>query len=238
MIILIIGLATIASFISWMLITKARTRFFLGILSLLLLLGSVLYLTNHFIHHTGMGIETKHETQAIYSAGDTKAPFGLLIYQPVGKRSDNQVLIYRDKASDPKPSAHFMPDQKHMSQAIRKEAHYLTTNSDDAKVTTTTKRYIWKSKLAKAMFGFAGEEGQLLSQKTVVTIPKDTWLALTQKQAQQLTALLPTVKEEQSKLAQSNPQAAAQLQELLKKDSKTAAKQQVQALKKALAITP
>ncbi|VDC43501.1 hypothetical protein FMV2238Y02_20050 [Streptococcus canis] len=228
MIILIIGLATIASFISWMLITKARTRFFLGILSLLLLLGSVLYLTNHFIHHTGMGIETKHETQAIYSAGDTKAPFGLLIYQPIGKRSDNQVLIYRDKASD----------QKHMSQAIRKEAHYLTTNSDDAKVTTTTKRYIWKSKLAKAMFGFAGEEGQLISQKTVVTIPKDTWLALTQKQAQQLTALLPTLKEEQSKLAQSNPQAAAQLQELLKKDSKTAAKQQVQALKKALAITP
>ncbi|BBE41147.1 DUF4811 domain-containing protein [Streptococcus dysgalactiae] len=237
MIILIIGLATIASFASWMLLPNAKQRFLLGTLSLGLLLGSVLYLTNHFVNHTGMSVETKRQTQAIYSAGDSKAPFGLLIYQPVGKTARHQVLIYRDKATDPKPRAHFIPDQKHMSQAIKKEAHYITTDSSKATVTTTTKRYVWKSKLAKAMFGFAGENGQLISQKTVVAIPKETWLAVTKAQAKQLAVLLPKLKADQAKLAQANPQAAAQLQQLLKKDPKAAAKQQVQALKKSLNST-
>lgn len=95
MIILIIALATILTFVTWMLIRPKALRYILGLLSLALLFASVWMLTDHFINHTGMTIETKTKTREIYSAGDSKAPFGLMIYKEIGTHSSNNVLVYR-----------------------------------------------------------------------------------------------------------------------------------------------
>ncbi|WP_032797214.1 DUF4811 domain-containing protein, partial [Streptococcus sobrinus] len=58
MMILIIALATLATFVSWMLISKASLRYLLGILSMAILGLSVYFLTDHFLNHTGMKVET------------------------------------------------------------------------------------------------------------------------------------------------------------------------------------
>ena len=83
MIILIIALATIAVFISWLLIKKPLLRVSLWLLSLLIFAGSITMLTNHFVHHTGMTIKTTKQTRDIFSAAETGTPFGLLMVIPV-----------------------------------------------------------------------------------------------------------------------------------------------------------
>ena len=81
MILFLIIISTILSFITWMYIQKTGLRYLLGSLSLLLLLASTFILTDHFVNHTGMKTETKVTEKAIYTAGDTKAAFGLLLNQ-------------------------------------------------------------------------------------------------------------------------------------------------------------
>ncbi len=87
------------------------------------------------------------------------------------------------------------------------------------------------------MFGFGGENGQLISQKSIVTVPKDTWLVLTKKQAAKLSQLAPQMKAQQEKAMKANPQLAMKLQSLAQNDPKALTKMQVAEIKKALGIT-
>lgn len=236
MIFILISLATILTFVSWMYPKKASLRYTLGFASLLFLAGSVYLLTDHFVHHTGMKTETVVEKKEIYSAGDTKLPFGVLVYKTIGDKSEHQVLVYRDKTSDKDATAHFIPNKKKINQAIKKSAHYKTSDGDKAYVSTTTKRYTWKSDFDKLMFGFGGEDGELISQKSVVSVPKDTWLTLTPEEADKLEKLAPKLKAEQEQELKTNPQMAMKLQAMAKVDPKAVTKMQVDAIKKALNI--
>ncbi|EFR44860.1 DUF4811 domain-containing protein [Streptococcus pseudoporcinus] len=237
MILLIIIVATVLSFITWMYIPKQPIRYLLGTLSLLSLLASTLYLTDHFVNHRGMTVDTKVTKQEIYSAGDVKANFGLLITQKIGRQSNHHILIYRDHKADQKPRAHFVPNKKKINEAIKISANYKQVGSDKAYLITTTKRYVWKTHFDKLMFGFGGENNELISQKAEAIIPKDYWLVLTPKQAQQLTRLAPQLKADQEKALKANPQIAFKMHVLAKENPKALSKLQVEQLKKALRIT-
>ncbi|KYP19680.1 hypothetical protein AKL13_01393 [Streptococcus parauberis] len=91
MILFLIIISTILSFITWMYIQKTGLRYLLGSLSLLLLLASTFILTDHFVNHTGMKTETKVTEKAIYTAGDTKAAFGLY---SIKKLEVNQITMF------------------------------------------------------------------------------------------------------------------------------------------------
>ncbi|MGT2888017.1 DUF4811 domain-containing protein [Streptococcus didelphis] len=235
MIILLIALATILTFVTWMLIKPAVLRLTLGILSLVFLVASVAFLTDHFVNHTGMGEKTLTQTKQIYSAGDLKAPFGLVIYQKAGTKSDHHILVFRDKPSQKEAQPHFIPDKKNINQAIKKTARYQLTDSDTASLTTKTNRYVWKSNFYKLMFGFGDEEGELISQEAILNVPKDTWLVLDKKEASQLKNLAKQLQEKQATQAQANPEKALELKTLAQKNPKAFAKMQVEALKQALA---
>lgn len=125
MIILIIALATILTFVTWMLIRPKALRYILGLLSLALLFASVWMLTDHFVNHTGMTIETKTKTREIYSAGDSNAPFGLMIYKEIGTHSSNNVLVYRTDLNQKEAKAHFVPNTKEVTSAVK---NLLATN--------------------------------------------------------------------------------------------------------------
>lgn len=174
MIILIIALATILTFVTWMLIRPKALRYILGLLSLALLFASVWMLTDHFVNHTGMTIETKTKTREIYSAGDSNAPFGLMIYKEIGTHSSNNVLVYRTDLNQKEAKAHFVPNTKEVTSAVKKSASYQLADVKKATVTTKTKRYVWKDSLSKLLYGFAGENGELISQKSVAKIPRKT----------------------------------------------------------------
>lgn len=232
MIILIIGLATLATFGSWMLLSSKALRYGLGLLSLLVLAGSVYLLTDHFVNHTGMTVENRVVTQKIYTAGDSKLPYGVLVYKDLGSKASSKVLVYRAGKEDKDAKAHFIPDTKHATEAVKKTATYQLADVKEAQVKTTTKRYVWKSKTAKLLYGFGGESGELVSQKSVVQVPKKTWLVLSQDQAKKLAGL---AKQLQGQMAADSAKAQA-MQALAKSNPEAYAEMQVSAIKKALKI--
>lgn len=230
MIILVIILATVLSFSTWMYISKPLLRFVLGGLSLLFLASSIYFLTDHFVNHRGMLVKTSVKTQKIYTAGQTNQAFGVMIAKEVGTKSGRYVMVYRDKENDSQAKTHYVPNQKKISEEIKKSASYQLTDTKEASETVTTKRYVWKNKFYKILFNFGGENNKLKSKTVVVTIPKDTWLVLSPNEAKSLQTLLLKLQE----ASQKNPAQAKIMAELLKSNKEEAAKLQVKAIKELL----
>ena len=139
-------------------------------------------------------------------------------------------IIKKQADKDAKP--HFVPDTKHATEAVKKTATYQLAGVKEAQVKTTIKRYVWKSKTAKLLYGFGGESGELVSQKSVVQVPKDTWLVLSKEQSEKLPDI---AKKMQAQLA-TDPAKAQATQELAKSNPQAYAEMQVKALKQALNI--
>ena len=79
------------------------------------------------------------------------------------------LLVYADER-DAKATPHFVPDTKHMVQAVKKSATYREANVSQATVTTTTTRWEWRNKVFEFLLGFGGEGGTVAKQSSVVTM--------------------------------------------------------------------
>lgn len=234
MIVIIIALATVLTFSSWSYITSVMLRIVCGLASLFLLAFSIWLLTDHFVNHTGLVVKSETKTSAIYTAGDVTVSYGVLITKEIGTSSGNYVLVYRDKTSEKEATAHFVPDTSQVTTAIKKKTTYKTTTGNKAYLKTVTKRYRWQSKLDEWLFGFAGEAGELVSQKRTAYVPEKTWLVLTDKEAEKLEQLLPQLKEQAKSQQAANPQAYQALQALAKSNPEEYAAKQIEMIKKAL----
>lgn len=132
-----------------------------------------------------------------------------------------------------------------MVQAVKKSATYREANVSQATVTTTTTRWEWRNKVFEFLLGFGGEGGTVAKQSSVVTMPKSSWLAVTDKQAKQLTklqgaqdtaqqqALQQVVAEQVMAYREVNPMATPA--ELAKVEQKVTTETTVAAIKKMLA---
>lgn len=207
MVIILLAVFAILTFISWIKIENVPARVTSGLISGGLLLATVLMLVANFNNHFGMEKVTKTETKTIYSAGGSKVPAGMMIAQALGTKSNNYVMIYADK-ENAKPTAHFVPNKKHIVEAVKKTATYKLIDADKATVTTKTTRLEWQNDFFKLMFGFGGEGHSLYKQQTVVKLPKDTWVVMTPAQSKAVQA--------KQKAAAANPAAAQAQQEQLK----------------------
>ncbi|NFA03161.1 DUF4811 domain-containing protein [Weissella cibaria] len=207
MVIILLAVFAILTFISWIKIENVPARVTSGLISGGLLLATVLMLVANFNNHFGMEKITKTETKTIYSAGGSKVPAGMMIAQALGTKSNNYVMIYADK-ENAKPTAHFVPNKKHIVEAVKKTATYKLIDADKATVTTKTTRWEWQNDFFKLMFGFGGEGHSLYKQQTVVKLPKDTWVVMTPAQSKAVQA--------KQKAAAANPAAAQAQQEQLK----------------------
>jgi hypothetical protein len=119
---------------------------------------------------------------------------------------------------------------------VKKSATYKLVDADKATVTTTTVRLQFKSDAMKFWFGIGGQQNQLVSQKSVVAVPKDTWLVLTQAQVEKLTKEAPAMQKQMEAEVKANPEKAMQLAELQKSNPKEYAKMQVEQIKQLLGI--
>lgn len=230
MIILIIAVFTVLTFYTWLLISKPYLRNILGTLSVVALACSVYMLTDHFVNRTGLDVKSETSSHAIYSAGDKKAPFGVLIAQEIGTKSDRFVLVYRDNPNDEQASAHFAPDKSHPADSIKKVAKVSVSNVDSARIDTTIKKYVWKSELYKILFGFGSEEGQIVSEENIAVIPEKTWLVLSPEQAKEMKEKITELQKNMS----SSPEKIKEMAELKEKDPKKAVEVQVGMIKKML----
>lgn len=129
MIILIVALFIILTFISWFFIKPTIIRWIAGILSLILLAGSLLILTGNFAWHWGMKEVKSTQTQPIYTAGQTTAAYNLLIKHQIGTNSGNYVFVYRTSKDQKSASQHFVPNEDKIIESVKKTATYKQNSS-------------------------------------------------------------------------------------------------------------
>lgn len=258
MIIVLIALFTVCVFISFFFVKRALLRWILGCCSVALLLASVLLLCAHFAWNWGTVEVGSQQTVEIYTAGDTKAAYGVLIASQIGTKSDNYAFSYRTEARG-KVGTHFVPDTSDIIDAVKVKSTYTTYSGTSASLTTTTIRRQFSSPLTKLLFGIGGEENVLVSQSNVISVPESTWLVLTEAQAKELATKAPQLQaeaEQQAKQAQATleaeiaaaptPEAKLQLQQAAQEQAAAQqaiennpteyAQQQIAAIKTALGI--
>ncbi|UQS83676.1 DUF4811 domain-containing protein [Bombilactobacillus thymidiniphilus] len=173
----------------WLLISNSTLRWICGLLSTGALLVSVLLLCLNMQQHYGMKQQTvTTKEKQIYSAGVANSPVNMLLAQRLGKSANNYVLVYRDQAKDKKPATHFMPNKKKIVSAVKKRAHYQLVATKSTKATTQTKSTYWvyKNKTMEKLFDLNNSKRILIKQRTVVKVPKDTWVILSAQQAKSL----------------------------------------------------
>jgi hypothetical protein len=180
---------TILVFVTWLLISNKLVRYILGTLSTLCLLILVIGIVANMNSHWGMKKETvTTKNEQIYTAGQKRSPAHILIANEIGNKSNNYVMAYRNHTNDDKPKAHFKPntDKSHLAESVKKTARYQQKNVDKATVKTKKTYWTWKSSWYQHLFSFNGDSRELITQKTTVTIPKDTWVVLNAQQLKQL----------------------------------------------------
>lgn len=183
MMILIYVLISAVIFYSVAMIKKPVLRISMTTIGLLLLVGAVGLTTLNFNQHWGMKEVTTTQTRAIYSAAPAQSPVKMVIKKELGTKADNYVLVYRDHADDQEAKAHFIPDKDDMNKLVHSSATYRVADVDEATVTTKVTRWRFDSDLAKYLFSFAGMDGSLARQSSVVTVPKEGWTVMTPDEA-------------------------------------------------------
>lgn len=236
MIIILIILFTLLTFFGFMFVKNRAGRLIAGGLSLVLLVLSVFALTFHFNQHWGMKEVVTTSSHQIYTAGDAKSAYGLMIKSEIGKNTGNYALVFRNNENAAKPDTNFVPDEKHIIEAVKKTASYKLVDSDKAKVVTTTTRRQFSSSWMKLLFGVGGEENTLVKESSVVEVPKDTWLVLTEDQVEKLTKEAPEMQKQMEAQLKADPAKALQMAELQKSNPKAYAKLQVDQIKQLLGI--
>ncbi|MDR0298077.1 MAG: DUF4811 domain-containing protein [Streptococcaceae bacterium] len=230
-----------------------------GTLAAVLLALSMLGLIYHDTDHWGMKQVTTTTTREIYSLSGSDAAYGLLVKSEIGTDSSNYMFMYKSATDDTKATVNFVGNTKNVDmtsktatnsvsswvkdilknetvETSKKSATYAQGDFAQAQITTQTTRWEWDSALAQAIFGVGGEQGDLVSEKVTVDVPKDTWLVLTTAQVQKLESSAAALKAAAEKQAQADPQAALAMQTLAKTDPSAYAKLQVAQIKQFLGL--
>lgn len=209
MIVYVIIALLIAMIFAWVALPTRVLKITVGGLLTILAALTTIQFTRTFTDHIGMHRVTTTTTRRIYSAAGNQSPAGILIANPLGKKDPHhQVLVYQDHANS-KAKAHFVPNQKHLTESIKRQVKVVPANIKEATVTTKTTRWEWRSKAAKQWLN-VGQAGELVKQENIVKIPKDTWAVLTAQQMKQMEKLM--------KGAAADPNQTAQLAALPQDD--------------------
>lgn len=184
MIIYLIFLLVIVVILSWTLINNRTWRWLIGLTNSIALVAAVSIMTLNFSNHYGMKKETIVETHQIYSAAGDQSPMQIMVAKQLGTKSRHWVMVYRDSQAV-KASTHFVPQKKHIVEMVKKQSTLKKANVDHAIVKTTTIRWEWKNDTAKFWLNIGDQAGELVSQKSVVTVPEN-WQVLSPSQLKQL----------------------------------------------------
>lgn len=190
MILFILAILTIVMFGCWILIQHPIIRYVSSFITATLFCLAILMLSLNMKAHWGMEQKTTtSQPVTIYSAGPKGAPMNFLIIQQVGK-TDNYVMIFKEDKNDKEPQPHFVPDKDNLVEAVKQRAIYQRKNVSKASYIVKTTRWDYQSDLFRMLFKLGDGKDRLVEQETIVTIPKQGWMVVTEKQAKKQLAAL------------------------------------------------
>ncbi|QBO36399.1 DUF4811 domain-containing protein [Periweissella cryptocerci] len=197
MILTLVIISAILFFIFFVLIYNRFVSYVLSFIAFILLVGSLFMLVENDHSHLGMTKVTTEKQTVIYSAGDSKSPISMLLYQPIGTNGHDNVYIYKAAKKDKKPS-HTQTDGKTTNKV-------KLVDSDTATLEVKTTRYEYKRSLDKFLFGIGGNDKEVVKRVNTFNIPKEAWAKLSVKAAKKLAKEM----QNPSKAQQAEQKAAA-----------------------------
>ena len=218
MILIILGVAVIALYLSFIMMKSSVVRSILVAVFGAIMLGSLVLISMNDTQHFGMEKETVTRTQNIYSASPS-AQLPMLLKQNVGTSGKHQVYIY--KLSEKGKVTHTKADYDIHNR--------VQTGATKATLTEKKVRYTYKNDFYKNLF-FSQNQHELVSQTNTLKVPSN-WTVLTTTQAKALSKQLASLQKPdaatKAKMAaaiqaqvtaqiKANPALAAKSQELAK----------------------
>lgn len=177
MILVLIALFVVAFFVSFVLITKKTLRVVASIVSFVALVASLTLLIQNDKYHFGMKEVAHVTTHQIFTAVP-KTPSDLLLYQQVGKGTEENVYIYKRHADS--KATHTQTDGKTVNCVF-------FTSDKHATLEVTTIRYEYKDTLYKVLFGL-GHNETVVSRNNTFNLPK-SWLKISTTNAKKLAKM-------------------------------------------------
>lgn len=222
MIVITLAVSVVLSFIFFIYISNKPTSYILTALSLLLAVGSMVFIIKNDHDHYGMKQVTTETSQKIYPIGSKQMQ--MILYQPIGTADKHQVYIYQ-KSVNAKTKSH--------TQTTDTTNKVVMTNGTTHMVTQTT-RWEYKSDSAKLWFGISGEGHSFIKRHNILYVNKSVQVLSTQ-QAKTLKKMMAS-KSYQAKLkAQGKAFVTKQVMAAMKKNPTMSAADRAKLVKQATA---
>ena len=199
MILAILVIGSLAAFISYVYIKPVVWRTVGTLISLVLLVGSLTFLTMNSHSHYGMHKVTTTKTTQIYPAS-SKNGLNIMLYQPIGTNGQETVQIYKETLDQKKPSHTQANEYTVANNQIKR------TNKPSATLQVKETRWRFKSNGFKFWFGISGMQNKLVKRTNTFNLPKD-WLHLSTTQVKALQKKMAGMK---TKAGQAKVKAQAQ----------------------------
>lgn len=176
MILVILTLATICFFMSYIYISEKNRRLILTAISGSILICSIVLISANFSNHYGMVKRTFVEQKIIHPV-NTIGNKNIILYKYVGTNSQKRVIIY---ATD-KQSKHI--ENTAIDEYTSNSIKYLKKNA--AVMVSKETRWAYKSNIYKLLFSISGNNHELIEKSNTVFLPND-WQSLSVKEGKTL----------------------------------------------------
>jgi len=173
MILIILGVAVIALYLSFIMMKSSVVRSILVAIFGVIMLGSLVLISMNDTQHFGMKKETVETTQKIYTASPN-AQLPMLLKQNIGTSGKHQVYIY--KLSEKGKAKHTKADYVVHNQ--------VKTGAKTATLVEKKTRWTYKNDFYKNLF-FNQNQHELVKQDNTLNVPSN-WTVLTTTQAKAL----------------------------------------------------
>ncbi|MHA3066906.1 DUF4811 domain-containing protein [Lacticaseibacillus saniviri] len=158
MILVILSLAGIGFFLSFVLMQPSRTRAILSAVLALLIILSIAGIAANDLHHYGFREAQTSETKRL----------GTIQNQPVVGRmaiGKNEAFVYRYQTADQDKPQVVKPSLTTTTKLVR---------GNQAQIKTTTTRSQYRNNWSEFLFWGSGQDGQLVSRTVTLTVP-NSW---------------------------------------------------------------
>ncbi|MHA3065935.1 DUF4811 domain-containing protein [Lacticaseibacillus saniviri] len=181
MILIILGIAVIALYLSFIMMKSSVVRSILVTIFGAITIVSLLLINMNDVQHYGMKKETVETTKTIYSASPN-AQLPMLLKQDVGTSGKHNVYIYKLSAKG--KTTHTKADYDIHNR--------VQTGAAKATITEKKTRYTYKSDFYQTLF-MNQNQHELVKQTNTIKVPSN-WAVLTTTQAKALGKQLASMK--------------------------------------------
>ena len=183
---LLMALFAVLFFIFFAYLKPSKGHTIWAILFILLFIGSVVFGILNEAYHYGMKKETVTEVKPLYS---TVPKQNLLLYQPLNKKGDETIYMYRTSQKAKKPLT--------TKADIMVHNRYVKTKQS-AKLVVKKEKYTYNNRLIRFFFHYPNKEAEMVRIDNIFYVPQN-WKVLSVEEQKAAAKKMEALKKQTSK---------------------------------------